>query len=364
MAPLLLYATCAVGAVGLYLILRPGAKSIRMAGVLIGLAAAIALGLGLLKTAAGTITPFDSTTAPTGSDGPSTLFTGLFCLIAVASAVRMITHRRPVYVALYFVLVVVSSAGLFLLLQAEFMAFALVIVYAGAILITYLFVLMLAQQAESEDDLRALAEYDRVPREPATAVVVGLIMVAVLSDALFGLGADGQPRPGGPRGQVLAAEASAAEWRLLDQIPRSRDAAVRALVPDYREVVLTDNRAITVRGGTAFVTIVDGEGVTRDVALPPSAAPTNTEQVGLALVAEFPVSLELAGVILTMAMFGAVVLARRQAELGEDQRREAAGLRRLTVDGPDGADRSDGSDGWGDESALLDDSRSTRRPRG
>jgi hypothetical protein len=50
------------------------------------------------------------------------------------------------------------------------------------------------------------------------------------------------------------------------------------------------------------------------------------------LVASFPISLELAGVILLMAMYGAVVLARRQIELGEDERREAAGLRPLSVD--------------------------------
>ena len=59
------------------------------------------------------------------------------------------------------------------------------------------------------------------------------------------------------------------------------------------------------------------------------------------LVASFPISLELAGVILLMAMYGAVVLARRQIELGEDERREAAGLRPLSVEdreasGPEG----------------------------
>ncbi len=51
--------------------------------------------------------------------------------------------------------------------------------------------------------------------------------------------------------------------------------------------------------------------------------------MGLALVADFPVSLELAGVILLLAMFGAVVFARRQIELSEDEIREAAGLPRL-----------------------------------
>ena len=71
-----------------------------------------------------------------------------------------------------------------------------------------------------------------------------------------------------------------------------------------------------------------------------SAAQLKTIQeiITLVVFADFPVSLELAGVILLMAMWGAVVLARRQIELGEDERREAAGLRRLSVDEPE-ADR-------------------------
>ena len=83
----------------------------------------------------------------------------------------MITHHRPVFAALYFVLVVLSSAGLFLMLEAEFMAFALIIVYAGAILITYVFVIMLAQQAPVPGEEARQAEYDVIPREPAAAVV-------------------------------------------------------------------------------------------------------------------------------------------------------------------------------------------------
>ena len=63
-----------------------------------------------------------------------------------------ITHPRPVYSALYFVLTVFATAGLFILLWAEFMAAALVLIYAGAILITYVFVIMLASQATSPTD--------------------------------------------------------------------------------------------------------------------------------------------------------------------------------------------------------------------
>jgi hypothetical protein len=68
------------------------------------------------------------------------------------------------------------------------------------------------------------------------------------------------------------------------------------------------------------------------VNLPGSAAPVNSVALGHALVAQFPVSLELAGVILLMALFGAVVLARRQMQMAEDERRAAAGMPRIGED--------------------------------
>ena len=55
--------------------------------------------------------------------------------------------------------------------------------------------------------------------------------------------------------------------------------------------------------------------------LPDHLLPRNTQQVGWSLVNDFPVSLELAGVILLMAMFGAAILARRAIELGEQEKR-------------------------------------------
>src|SRR5665213_1496526 len=104
----------------------------------------------------------------------------IFSFIALASAVRVITHPRPVYSALYFVLTVFASAGLFILLEAEFMAAALVLIYAGAILVTYVFVIMLASQASSETSptpAQKLAEYDNVSREPLAAVAIGFALM-------------------------------------------------------------------------------------------------------------------------------------------------------------------------------------------
>ncbi len=78
----------------------------------------------------------------------------IFSAVAIVGAVRVITHPRPVYSALYFVLTVFASAGLFVLMFAEFMAAALVLIYAGAILVTYVFVIMLAASAQSGESAR------------------------------------------------------------------------------------------------------------------------------------------------------------------------------------------------------------------
>src|SRR5262245_36665135 len=164
MDPRLLYLACVIGAAAIYILLRPGPRAAKSVGAILGLG----VFAWLLVEAARFIDPGRR---PGESVPRPELFFALFSLVAIASAIRVVTHRRPVYSALYFIMVVLSSAALFLLLHAEFMAFALVIVYAGAILITYMFVLMLAQQAPVGDDPAAESEYDVRPREPAAAAV-------------------------------------------------------------------------------------------------------------------------------------------------------------------------------------------------
>lgn len=250
---------------------------------------------------------------------PEVFFT-IFSVIAIAAAVRMITHSRPVYSALYFIMVVLSSAGLFLMLQAEFMAFALVIVYAGAIIITYMFVLMLAQQSPEGDGSDTRPDYDRVPREPAAAAIVGFIMLALFSNMIFHGTSSMAAAP--TREQVQARA-----WHKLDMMPGSLQEIVDQQAKGSR---LVEPPHVQVEGGTASVEIVrPGETTPTRLELPESAMPNNLELVGLDLVARFPVSLELAGIILLMAMFGAVVMARKQIELGEDELRQAAGMPKL-----------------------------------
>ncbi|MGH8142663.1 MAG: NADH-quinone oxidoreductase subunit J [Steroidobacteraceae bacterium] len=70
----------------------------------------------------------------------------LFCVFAaivVAAAVGVIVSRNPVYAALYLVLCFVASAGIWLLIEAEFLALVLVLVYVGAVMVLFLFVVMM-----------------------------------------------------------------------------------------------------------------------------------------------------------------------------------------------------------------------------
>jgi NADH-quinone oxidoreductase subunit J len=67
----------------------------------------------------------------------------IFSAILIASALGVITARNPVYSALLLVLAFVTCAGLWLLLEAEFLAITLVLVYVGAVMVLFLFVVMM-----------------------------------------------------------------------------------------------------------------------------------------------------------------------------------------------------------------------------
>jgi len=77
---------------------------------------------------------------------------GILGLVAVVSSVAMITRPSPVISAIFLVLNFFALAGLYLLLNAQFIAVVQVIVYAGAIMVLFLFVLMLLN-TESEPQI-------------------------------------------------------------------------------------------------------------------------------------------------------------------------------------------------------------------
>jgi NADH-quinone oxidoreductase subunit J len=67
----------------------------------------------------------------------------VFSTVLVLSGLRVITARNPVHGALFLVLAFFTAAGIWLLLGAEFLALALVVVYVGAVMVLFLFVVMM-----------------------------------------------------------------------------------------------------------------------------------------------------------------------------------------------------------------------------
>jgi len=67
----------------------------------------------------------------------------VFSVIAVASALMVISSRNPVHSVLFLILCFVNSAGLFMLAGAEFLALILIVVYVGAVAVLFLFVVMM-----------------------------------------------------------------------------------------------------------------------------------------------------------------------------------------------------------------------------
>jgi NADH-quinone oxidoreductase subunit J len=67
----------------------------------------------------------------------------LFSIVAIASAVLVVTARNPVHSVLFLILCFFNAAGLFVLLGAEFLAMILVVVYVGAVAVLFLFVVMM-----------------------------------------------------------------------------------------------------------------------------------------------------------------------------------------------------------------------------
>lgn len=67
----------------------------------------------------------------------------IFAAITVFASLRVITARNPVHAALFLVLAFCTAAGIWMLLEAEFLAITLVLVYVGAVMVLFLFVVMM-----------------------------------------------------------------------------------------------------------------------------------------------------------------------------------------------------------------------------
>ncbi|MDR7376339.1 NADH-quinone oxidoreductase subunit J [Rhodoferax ferrireducens] len=106
--------------------------------------------------------------------------TGLFYLFATVllfAGFRVITSRNPVYAALYLVLAFFQAAAIWILLKAEFLAIALVLVYVGAVMVLFLFVVMML---DINIDSMRQGFWKHFPFAAAVGALIALEMAAVL----------------------------------------------------------------------------------------------------------------------------------------------------------------------------------------
>ena len=113
----------------------------------------------------------------------------LFSAVLLFAAFRVITARNPVYAALYLVLAFFQAAAIWILLKAEFLAITLVLVYVGAVMVRFLFVVMMLDV--DVDSLRA-GFWKHFPLAAGVGVLIALEMAAVL---MGGFRTGEEPRP-------------------------------------------------------------------------------------------------------------------------------------------------------------------------
>jgi len=183
-------------------------------------------------------------------------------------------------------------------------------VYAGAILITYLFVIMLATEAPTADEVESLAEYDRYSREPVIATIFAFVLLAGMT-ALYARGAADLQPPDRYR----------AAGRLLELPGRLESALLESgkIAPGTKVRVddMTGFALVDVAPGRTYIRVVDGAGQPGRVDWPDGLSLGNIEGVGFNLLSDQPGSIEIAGIVLLMAMLGAVVLARKKVDMDE-----------------------------------------------
>ena len=163
----------------------------------------------------------------------------MFAGVAVASAVMVISARNPVHSVLFLILTFFNSAGLFVLMGAEFLAMILVVVYVGAVAVLFLFVVMML-------DINVARVREGFLEYLPVGAVIGLVLLAELVMVIGG-------------------------WSLEP-------------------------------------------GLVAAASTPTPAAVSNTEAIGAVLYTDYAYLFQAAGLVLLVAMIGAIVLTHRVRE--------------------------------------------------
>jgi NADH-quinone oxidoreductase subunit J len=229
--------------------------------------------VGLVLTLAGTGLLATRLNDPTMPLGDTVLF-WLFATTAIVGAVLMITNRNPVYSALWFAVVTLNVCGLFLLQFAPFLAAATVVVYAGAIVVTFVFVIMLAQQSGA-------TAYDQRSRQPLVATVAAFALLATIL------------------GTLQFVRESPNRTANVNDLEEAAPAALPAgvLVMSAQETPVTDSRSAP-------------ENVFSQLKANQSMG--SMHALGRSLFGDYLFAVELAGTLLLIATIGAIAIAPRR----------------------------------------------------
>ncbi len=316
-----------LGFVGIYLLLPSARRSKSIFGGLFSAAALVLGGVFLVHSEAVLVERV------------------LFCAfagISLASGVMMITQKNPVHAALSFAMVVLSTCGLFLLQAAPFLMAATIIIYAGAIVVTFLFVIMLAQQ-------EGATNADTLSREPFLACLAGGVLLASLVCILH------KAHDTAKIDTAIAATRQLAEAKDLEEAKQAfgdlqPGNATPVLIAQIQGVVSTTDSIIQPdvdeirramnRGKKAkleviqkhaknvqdyleakrrFASSLNLDSVPGKVKTPghftPGKLPAeNVAALGRTLFTDYLVAVELAAALLLVATIGAIVIASRRAE--------------------------------------------------
>ena len=275
-----------------------------------------------------------------------------FSAFAILGALMMISQTNPVHSALSFALVVLSTCGLFLILAAPFLMAATIVVYAGAIVVTFLFVIMLAQQ-------EGLSNADHRSREPFFASLAGFVLLGTLL-AVIDRGFDTRSLDGtlAKLEQLSQAKSKADVVAVMGEPKTDLDAShaskfvaeIKKVFPEFHAKghnALDSDVAATAINldnlDTAWNSLDDPTQVERaaEIArqlydrgktmrqsgevLTPTHGPTagktarplpaaNVAGLGKLLFVEYLIPVEMAGVLLLVATIGAIVIAGRRSE--------------------------------------------------
>jgi NADH-quinone oxidoreductase subunit J len=197
-----------------------------------------------------------------------------FSAVMLFAAFRVITARNPVHAALYLVLAFFQASGIWMLLEAEFLSIALVLVYVGAVMVLFLFVVMMLDI--NIDSIRK-GFWKHFPLAATVGAVIALELAAVLLGGF---------RISEPRAQVASQFISPASVTAVAPV----DAASAAL--DAASAALTTATAADV--GHVVV-----------------AQASNTKALGILLYTEYLYPVQVAALILLVALIAAIALTLR-----------------------------------------------------